>query len=285
MATTTNYGWTTPDDTALVKDGASAIRTLGTSVDTTTKNLNPSTTLGDIEYRSSTANTNTRLGIGTSGQALTVVAGAPSWAASATSVLTTTGDTLYASGANTLARLAIGSTGQVLTVAAGLPSWATSASGGMTLISTTTLSGVTTTLSSIPQTYVSLYLVVTAVTGNTSNGQVRILPNNVNNLSNYGFIEAGVANSLTNTTIRLSDSLTTRTDANNAWAVQLHNYTSTTTYKPFSASGFYVSSASANLSMLSGGAFRSNTAITSIVLDYGGTNTFAGGTVLLYGVK
>ena len=42
MATTTNYGWTTPDDTALVKDGAAAIRTLGTSVDTTTKNLNPS---------------------------------------------------------------------------------------------------------------------------------------------------------------------------------------------------------------------------------------------------
>jgi hypothetical protein len=35
MATTTNYSWSTPDDTALVKDGASAIRTLGSSVDTT----------------------------------------------------------------------------------------------------------------------------------------------------------------------------------------------------------------------------------------------------------
>jgi len=80
MATTTNYGWTTPDDTALVKDGASAIRTLGTSVDTTTKNLNPSTTLGDIEYRSSTANTNTRLGIGTTGQVLSVSGGVPAWA-------------------------------------------------------------------------------------------------------------------------------------------------------------------------------------------------------------
>jgi hypothetical protein len=81
MATTTNYGWTTPDDTDLVKDGAAAIRTLGTSVDTTTKALNPSTTLGDIEYRSSTANTNTRLAIGTSGQVLTVAGGVPSWAA------------------------------------------------------------------------------------------------------------------------------------------------------------------------------------------------------------
>lgn len=35
MATTTNYSWTTPDDTGLVKDGASAIRTLGTAIDTT----------------------------------------------------------------------------------------------------------------------------------------------------------------------------------------------------------------------------------------------------------
>lgn len=79
MATTTNYGWTTPDDTSLVKDGAAAIRTLGSSVDTTTKALNPSTTLGDIEYRSATANTNTRLGIGTTGQVLTVNGGVPSW--------------------------------------------------------------------------------------------------------------------------------------------------------------------------------------------------------------
>ena len=79
MATTTNYGWTTPDDTALVKDGAAAIRTLGSSVDTTTKALNPSTTLGDIEYRSSTANTNTRLPIGTNGQTLLVSGGVPAW--------------------------------------------------------------------------------------------------------------------------------------------------------------------------------------------------------------
>jgi hypothetical protein len=83
MATTTNYGWTTPDDTALVKDGAAAIRTLGSSVDTTTKALNPSTTLGDIEYRSSTANTNTRLGIGSTGNVLTVSGGVPTWAAPA----------------------------------------------------------------------------------------------------------------------------------------------------------------------------------------------------------
>ena len=85
MATTTNYGWVTPDDTSLVKDGAAAIRTLGSSVDTTTKALNPSTTLGDLEYRSATANTNTRLGIGSTGDILTVTGGVPTWAAPAAS--------------------------------------------------------------------------------------------------------------------------------------------------------------------------------------------------------
>ena len=85
MATTTNYAWETPDDTDLVKDGAAAIRTLGSSIDTTTKALNPSTTLGDIEYRSSTANTNTRLGIGSTGQVLTVSGGVPSWSTPASS--------------------------------------------------------------------------------------------------------------------------------------------------------------------------------------------------------
>ena len=97
MPTTTNYSWTTPADTDLVKDGASAIRTLGTAIDTTTKNLNPSTTLGDIEYRSSTANTNTRLGIGTTGQVLTVSGGVPAW-----STLSAGGMTLINTGGTTL---------------------------------------------------------------------------------------------------------------------------------------------------------------------------------------
>lgn len=128
MATTTNYSWTTPDDTALVKDGAAAIRSLGTSIDTTTKALNPSTTLGDIEYRSSSANTNTRLGIGTTGQVLSVSGGVPAWTtptAGMSNPMTTTGDTIYSSSGSTPARLGIGSTGQVLTVSGGIPSWAT----------------------------------------------------------------------------------------------------------------------------------------------------------------
>jgi hypothetical protein len=189
MATTTNYGWTTPDDTALVKDGAAAIRTLGSSVDTTTKNLNPSTTLGDIEYRSSSANTNTRLGIGTSGQSLQVVAGVPSWAASATSVLTTTGDILYASAANTLERLGVGSTGQVLTVAGGLPSWATAgASPNYQLINAggTALTGATTiTVSGISGKNELFIFVADASTANDSSAiSLRL---NADSGANYGY--------------------------------------------------------------------------------------------------
>lgn len=48
-------------------------------------------------------------------------------------VLTTTGDTLYASAANVPARLAIGSASQVLTVSGGIPAWVTVAAGGFTL--------------------------------------------------------------------------------------------------------------------------------------------------------
>jgi hypothetical protein len=44
MATTTNFGWTTPNDTDLVKDGAAAIRTALNGVDTSFLDLKGGTT-------------------------------------------------------------------------------------------------------------------------------------------------------------------------------------------------------------------------------------------------
>ena len=116
MATTTNYAWETPDDTDLVKDGAAAIRTLGSSVDTTTKALNPSTTLGDIESRSSTANTNTRLGIGSTGNVLTVTGGVPVWAAPAPGGGLTLISTATPSAATTVSFTSIPTTYKILLV-------------------------------------------------------------------------------------------------------------------------------------------------------------------------
>jgi hypothetical protein len=44
MANTTYFGWETPDDTDLVKDGAAAIRTLGQAIDTSLQDLEGGTT-------------------------------------------------------------------------------------------------------------------------------------------------------------------------------------------------------------------------------------------------
>lgn len=44
MATTTYFGWTTPDNTDLVKDGAAAIRSLGSAIDASMQYLEGGTT-------------------------------------------------------------------------------------------------------------------------------------------------------------------------------------------------------------------------------------------------
>ena len=181
MATTTNYGWTTPDDTALVKDGAAAIRTLGSSIDTSVKSLNAGTTAGDLDYYTS-ATAKTRVAIGTSGQSLTVVGGVPAWAASPTSVLTAKGDVLTATGANTIARLGVGANDTVLiadsTTATGLK-WGTPAAGSMTQLATGNLAGLSTVnITSISQSYRNLILVIKSAQQAAGN-RVQIRLNNV----------------------------------------------------------------------------------------------------------
>jgi hypothetical protein len=240
MATTTNYGWTTPDDTSLVKDGASAIRTLGSSIDTTTKALNPSTTLGDIEYRSATANTNTRL--------------------------------------------PIGSTGNILTVSGGVPVWAAPAgSGGMTLLSTTTLSGTFTDVSITNNSYVTLYVEIFGITNNTADGYLQIYPNATGGLGNTIIAKrASGSNSLDNTTEIGVPNAVTRTDANNAWLLEIDNFASTTNYKPVKFIGSYNS---AGVLMQAAGTWSNNSAITSLRFQSAAGGTWAGGTVKIYGVK
>jgi len=243
MATTTNYGWTTPDDTALVKDGAAAIRTLGSSVDTTTKALNPSTTLGDIEYRSSTANTNTRLAIGT--------------------------------------------TGQILTVAGGVPSWATSVAGGKTLLSTTTLSGTSTSITSIDQTYKDLFLIGNIRTGNDSGIQVRFNSNTTagDYSSHRLYMEVGATPSIAN----VDNGDVGQSSSSTAWNTQnyfnmnIYRYSETELKQAFSFNRATLSSGSSVRAMYNHIAFNSTTAISSIQI--GGFGSTMSGTVYLYGVK
>ena len=242
MATTTNYGWTTPDDTALVKDGAAAIRTLGSSVDTTTKALNPSTTLGDIEYRSSTANTNTRLPIGTSGQ--------------------------------------------YLTVSGGVPAWGDVSAGGMTLISTTTLSGATTTLTSIPQTYNNLFILIKNPYASIGGRILRIKPNSTGALADYTYnsFQSAAESSFGVTAGELTSVAAMQTVSDptrNNFALTIFNYADTVVGKTFSMVG---SLANIDFSGQFGGSFRTASAISSLEFSPNSGN-FSGGTVLLYGVK
>lgn len=97
MPTTSNFGWTTPADTDLVKDGAAAIRTLGNGIDTSFLDLKGGTT-GQVLSK----NSNTDLDF--------------TWiAADPLTILDAKGDLISATAADTPARLAVGSNGQVLT--------------------------------------------------------------------------------------------------------------------------------------------------------------------------
>ena len=238
MATTTNYSWTTPDDTALVKDGASAIRTLGSSVDTTTKALNPSTTLGDIEYRSSTANTNTRLGIGTSGQ--------------------------------------------YLTVSGGVPAWGAISAGGITLLSTTTLSGASTTVSSIDQTYTNLYVVMSDFY--TSGGaQWTIKPNGTNNIGRNVLGAGANLGTLVDNANILSPGIGTATSFVDSVAyLDVVNYANTSITKPVNWYGNATGGGSG--AWMASGSFQTSSAISSLVFAPA-SGTWSGGSVRIYGVK
>ena len=147
MPTTSNFGWTTPADTDLVKDGAAAIRTLGNGIDTSLLDLKGGTSgqvlsknsNTDLDYTWVTPNvgdiTEVQAGVG-----ISVASGTgpiPIITNSSTDLITTAGDLLYGTAADTVARLGIGTAGQVLQVNSGAtaPEWQTVSSGALTKIS------------------------------------------------------------------------------------------------------------------------------------------------------
>ena len=251
MPTTTNYGWTTPADTDLVKDGAAAIRTLGSSIDSTLK------TQIDAQIPDS--------------------------------LLTTKGDLIAATGASTPARLGVGTNGTVLTAdsaeASGMK-WAVPASGGMTLLSTTTLSGTTTTISSINQNYKNLYVVFANATCG-GNGRLRCSPNGsaILAVANALYTSGGSVTSefRQNEYIFFSITNADGTGGVNVGALTIANYSSTTTRKPFSVNGLVsVSSSVQSHNMF--GALNTTSAITSLDFTNGSGSAWTGGTVTIFGV-
>jgi hypothetical protein len=170
---TTNYGFVLPTSTDLVTDLPADFDIALQGVDTRLKALQPGTTLGDISYSSATANTNTRLPIGTTGQVLAVSGGVPAWTTTAdVTPLTTKGDLFTFTTVD--ARLPVGTNNQVLVAdsaeATGLK-WATPAASasGLTFITGATFSSAA-SVSFPTGTFSSTYLaykVIFAVSGGT----------------------------------------------------------------------------------------------------------------------
>ena len=123
--------------------------------------LSTVTTSGDLIYGTGSAAVS-RLGIGTSGQYLTVSSGIPAWTTLPSyllsNTLTTNGDLLYYNTQNT--RLGVGTTGQVLTVVSGLPAWANTAVSASDFATVQTAT--TTTLPASIATKIPLSTVTTA---------------------------------------------------------------------------------------------------------------------------
>jgi len=101
MATTTNFGWATPDDTDFVKDGAAAIRTLGSSIDTSLVDLKGGTT-GQVLAKTS----------GTDMDFVWVTTDDAN--AIQNAIVDAKGDLIAASAADTPARLAVGANDTML---------------------------------------------------------------------------------------------------------------------------------------------------------------------------
>jgi hypothetical protein len=153
MATTTNYGWTTPNDTDLVKDGAAAIRTLGSSIDTTVF-------------------ANASAGI-------------------AKTIVDAKGDIIAATAADTVSRLAVGANDTVLTAdsttATGLK-WASSGGSAKnyTLVNAggTSLSGLSTAISGL-SSYDSLLVIIRGASASTASQTMYMSVNNVVTSNSY----------------------------------------------------------------------------------------------------
>jgi len=100
---TTNYGFVLPTSSDLVTDLPADFDVALQGVDTRLKALQPGTTAGDLVYSSATANTNTRLALGTAGQVLQVNSGAtaPEWATASSGALTLINRTSFSDVATT----------------------------------------------------------------------------------------------------------------------------------------------------------------------------------------
>jgi hypothetical protein len=271
MPTTTNFGWTTPADTDLVKDGAAAIRTALGGVDTSFVDLKGGTT-GQVLAKAS----NTDLDFTWSNDA-----------GISPTIVDAKGDLIGATAADTPARLAVGTNGQVLTAdstaATGLK-WDTPASGSMTSIATGTLSGATVSITSISGSYKDLRLLIR--NPQTPSRKAVYMQLNTDTTGLYGTSNSSssTATSAGSTQIFLNTSQDAG-DNKDKIDILLQDYTDTDSNKIGFFNTFYKDDTTLNVTSHNTFVYRSTSAITSIQLKLESAASWSGGTYILYGVN
>lgn len=271
---TTNFGWQMPTSTDLVTDLPADFEVFGQAVDTSLMDLKGGTT-GQVLSKNSNTNMDFTW----------VAAGIPA------TILDAKGDLIAATAADTASRLAVGSNGQVLTAdsaeATGLK-WTTPAAGGMTLLSTTSLSGSSTTVSISGSGYIGLYI---TVTGFSMSGEDQTrLRFNGDTGSNY--LWAGVrkylsdaANLAQDTSTGLLSTWTPQaTQTNSIYEIFCPNSQDTSAYK---VGNFNMYGTRSTGDVIEGGQwlFKSTSVISSFNFSTLSGATFSSGSIKVYGVK
>lgn len=197
-------------------------------------------------------------------------------------------DILTATADNTPARLAVGTNGQVLTAASttatGLQ-WATPSAGSYTLIASGSLSGTSTTISSISNAYTDLYFILRDYT-NASESALRLRLNSISTGYDYTSMNnnsTALDNSQNATEITPS-SYTFSSDQGQELIMTLPNYTSTSSQRMYQIGSYSNNTLTWRTKWVFGGV-RTSDAISSITIFSDGTATWTGGTYALYGVK
>lgn len=277
--TTTNFGWPIPQSTDLVKDGATAMASLGSGIDTSMAELKGGST-GQV--LSKTSNTDMDFTWVTPDDANAIQ----------NTIVDAKGDLIGATAADTPARLAVGTNGQVLTAdstaSTGL-AWATLSSGGMTSIATGSMSGsATIRIQSIPSTYKFLRLYIVNHKATNTNLSLRFRLNNDSTANRYA--SGGELGQNYSETFRY-DSVYCTTDlsntANDGMAVfEIYNYTNSTTWKMFNAMAIGNNKTTSTSIQLGNviGAYNQTGAITEVDI-YSDQGNWTAGTYTLYGVN